>query len=205
MKRLLCAAVVAASTIGFVSAANAATNIVVNGDFETGNLSGWTVNASPTGGYPWTVTDASATYTAETGCVGSACLNESGNPAYLYQDLNTTAGTLYNLTFDFVASGTPNALKVLWGSDVVLDLTNVGSLLNYSVSNLLATGGTTRLTFLGRNDPSYSHLDNVNVQAVASAPGAVPEPASWAMMILGFLGVGATVRSKRRADAMVAA
>ncbi len=30
------------------------------------------------------------------------------------------------------------------------------------------------------------------------APAVVPEPASWAMMILGFLGVGAALRARRR-------
>jgi hypothetical protein len=28
----------------------------------------------------------------------------------------------------------------------------------------------------------------------------VPEPATWAMMLLGFLGLGATLRAHRRAD-----
>jgi hypothetical protein len=29
-------------------------------------------------------------------------------------------------------------------------------------------------------------------------PGAVPEPSTWAMLILGFFGVGAAIRSARR-------
>ena len=31
--------------------------------------------------------------------------------------------------------------------------------------------------------------------------GAIPEPATWAMMIIGFFGMGATLRSQRRAKA----
>ncbi|MBI1199992.1 MAG: hypothetical protein GC203_19210 [Phenylobacterium sp.] len=38
----------------------------------------------------------------------------------------------------------------------------------------------------------------------AVAPGGVPEPAAWAMMLLGFLGVGSTLRASRR-RAMAAA
>jgi len=34
--------------------------------------------------------------------------------------------------------------------------------------------------------------------AVVLGGGAVPEPATWAMMILGFLGVGAVLRTRRR-------
>jgi hypothetical protein len=41
--------------------------------------------------------------------------------------------------------------------------------------------------------------DNFTVNAdVFDAPAAVPEPATWAMLILGFLGVGAMVRKARR-------
>lgn len=40
------------------------------------------------------------------------------------------------------------------------------------------------------------------VQCVAThgmlQPGAIPEPASWAMMLLGFLGLGAATRMRRR-------
>jgi len=30
------------------------------------------------------------------------------------------------------------------------------------------------------------------------APGAIPEPASWLMMIAGFTGLGAVLRAQRR-------
>ena len=36
-------------------------------------------------------------------------------------------------------------------------------------------------------------------------PGGVPEPATWAMMIIGFGAVGSMVRSSRRRNAMAAA
>jgi hypothetical protein len=37
-------------------------------------------------------------------------------------------------------------------------------------------------------------IDNVNLNVA----GAVPEPASWAMVLIGFFGLGATLRSRRR-------
>jgi hypothetical protein len=39
---------------------------------------------------------------------------------------------------------------------------------------------------------------------VAGIPAGVPEPASWALMILGFGGAGAIVRGQRRGQAIVA-
>lgn len=42
-------------------------------------------------------------------------------------------------------------------------------------------------------------FDNISVYGDASGGGgAVPEPATWAMMTLGFLGAGATLRRRRR-------
>jgi hypothetical protein len=40
-------------------------------------------------------------------------------------------------------------------------------------------------------------LDNIRFSQ-AAAPGVVPEPATWAMMLLGFFGVGAMARAGRR-------
>ena len=42
-------------------------------------------------------------------------------------------------------------------------------------------------------------LDNINISAPLSS--AVPEPATWAMMIIGFGAVGSMVRTSRRRQA----
>jgi hypothetical protein len=47
----------------------------------------------------------------------------------------------------------------------------------------------------GQGDPS-TFLDDVAILTDA----AVPEPASWALMILGFAATGATVRRRARAQ-----
>ena len=56
----------------------------------------------------------------------------------------------------------------------------------------LGTGAT---TLLGRTDESLFGI------AIAGVNGAVPEPATWGMMIVGFGAVGATMRRRRRAAA----
>jgi PEP-CTERM motif len=59
--------------------------------------------------------------------------------------------------------------------------------------NYVATSGNTAISFIetatndgGNND---ALIDGVSFQGPAIA-GAVPEPSTWAMMILGFCGVG---------------
>jgi hypothetical protein len=40
-------------------------------------------------------------------------------------------------------------------------------------------------------------LDNIRYDVQAFVQASVPEPATWAMMILGFGGVGALLRHRR--------
>jgi hypothetical protein len=62
----------------------------------------------------------------------------------------------------------------------------------------LNSGGAYTLTFTGQaTSDETSFIDNV------SGVGGVPEPAAWALMILGFGGVGAVLRGQRRALAAV--
>jgi hypothetical protein len=157
-------------------------NIVVNGDFETGDLTGWSVNAGAND--PWQVLDAdpiAGSYSAATGCAGTECV-DVGDPsaaASLSQNLATTPGGVYTLTFLENNGGEPEDLVVLWGGSVVLDLCpgstgcGPGSGNLFTVAGLAATSDSTELTFLGRDDPGYIRLDNIDVE-----PAGAPEPAT---------------------------
>gem|GEM_PF-5495364 len=59
-----------------------------------------------------------------------------------------------------------------------------------------------RPIFRGRHQPSRgSYLLTISGPGTATIGGAVPEPATWAMMILGIGAVGFAMRSaKRRSD-----
>jgi len=58
--------------------------------------------------------------------------------------------------------------------------------------NVVGTGSDT-IAFSFRNDPSYYNLDNISVSAVAP----VPEPATWAMMLVGLGAIGFMARRRQ--------
>jgi hypothetical protein len=62
-----------------------------------------------------------------------------------------------------------------------------------------STGANTVLKFAaeGTNDSLGGYVDNIKLET-----GAVPEPATWAMMIMGFASIGAALRRRRPAVAL---
>ncbi len=103
----------------------------------------------------------------------------------------------------------------------------IGSLDNYNTITFTGPGGST--TYTGADLAAFSGADNGNQTAantngrfvfsfaqaidqitfssssnsfeIADLAAAVPEPASWALMLIGFGALGAGVRSRRRAVA----
>jgi hypothetical protein len=127
-----------------------------------------------------------------------------------------------------------SAILDLTGFDVIKSITFLwGSVDNYNTLSALGTGMTfsggdqsvapasgdqgapnsnrlVTLTFTGADRTNVTGLkfsstgdafefDNVNVVS-----GAVPEPASWALMLFGFGGVGTAMRSRRKAALSIA-
>lgn len=71
-----------------------------------------------------------------------------------------------------------------------------------SIASFGLTSGTAyTLTFQGTTSTG-DHTAFIDAVALSSVGAAVPEPTSWALMILGFGGVGATLRSNRRRTAV---
>ena len=195
-----------------VAAPVMASSIVINGGFESGSFAPWVVNGASS--FPWAVTTSgphSGTFDASTGCVGAPCStpDPAASGAWLYQDLTTVASSTYSLSFGYdPVGGFANGLDVLWGASGspltnVLHLANTGvGFTQYSVSGLVAPTGTTRLEFLGRQDPSFNSLDDVAVctpgdNSCGSAT-PVPEPTSMLLLGSGIMGLIAK-RARRRA------
>ena len=107
------------------------------------------------------------------------------------------AGT-YTVSFDLGGNARNAATQttvVYLGSTKVASLKLASdaplTLYTYTVNT---TGGNLTFDELGPSDQQGNILDNVTM-----ITGGVPEPASWAMMLLGLTAIGATLRRSRPA------
>jgi hypothetical protein len=151
----------------------------------------------------WTVTSGSVDVIGDGGPyaflpVGSGNyvdLNGStGQPGQLTTKMTFDAGT-YVVSFDLAGSqggagGVDGANKTtqiafsIGGVTQSLTLDPLSPLTPYSFTFTISAPGKLSFTDLSGGNPNVGNLlDNVSVSAV-------PEPSTWAMMILGFLGVG---------------
>jgi len=192
MKKIAFAALFAVSAFS----ANAAVGeLVVNGDFETGTFAGWTKSGNTS------LSDVIAnTVTSNHSFVWRS--GATGTPAIISQNLATTAGSSYTLSFDLFSSGTSTdpskvAFAAFFGGSQVYGFQNTTlGWTHFTFENLTATSALTELKFSSRNDPGFTRLDNVSVTAAA----AVPEPETYALMLagLGLIAGLARRRSKQQ-------
>lgn len=196
-------AIVLALAVG--GAAHAA-NLVSDGDFTTpsGGATFTTYSAGSSFG-PWTVTSGSIDliggYWQNPTTPGGSVDVDGVQPGAFDQSIATGTGE-YKLTFDL--SGNPDGppptktLQVTVGSATQTYTytigTNTHANMMYDPESLVfhATGPTT-LTFTsldGAGSPFGPVVGNVSITAV-------PEPASWALMLVGLGAMGAALRSPR--------
>jgi hypothetical protein len=140
---------------------------------------------------------------------------DTGLPSpFLYVDANGLVGQFPSTEpgstgTAFPASFTSEPANVFLGELIGTFADSAGHIVGnpFAIGNgplgFVAPDGATAL-LLGINDDTYSDNSGQLVVSVTSPSiGAVPEPSTWAMMILGFAGVGFMAYRRRNNDAML--
>lgn len=203
-----------------------AATIVQDGDFTNPAVSSTgyeTFYASPTAGQAgpsmgaWTVDSGSVDLVGNQVWQtpsGQTVDMDGFSPGSISQNLNIGPGR-YQLTFDL--AGNPqfqNGVKTLLVSagsvsnqTYTFDTTNtsnsnmgfVGETLNFNA------GGPTTLTFASGDASGSENGPVIADVAVTYLGAAVPEPSTWAVMVLGVFGVGTMLRLARKSARFISA
>ena len=204
---------VAVAALAVAGSASAAT-IVLQSTFESPVIT--------SGSY--TIVGSADGWTAGAGTAGIEIQNNvAGAPAanggLKFVELDSTANSSMYYTFSytgrvdlsFLYSPRPNVSADSNGISILLNgqllnppLTVTGGPLQqtqwqtYGANFSVNSGDILSFSAVGTNDSLGGYVDNITISAV-------PEPATWAMMIIGFASAGLMVRSARRKQALAVA
>lgn len=165
----------AASLIAFACAGFPATaapvNLVTNGDFSTGDFTGWTQLGTPPPGFFFTqVKD------------GAAWLGAVGTNSYLFQDIATVVGHRYAFSFDLALGDEPGPrdfyayADLFGGGPALLSLGDATAPFPFThfVFTFIANDVDSVIGFKARMDDDWWYLDNVSVTEATPLPSTAP-------------------------------
>jgi len=166
--------VVLLASLAFMPSVEA--NSVLNGSFETGDLTSWTLS----GNTGFSGVDHGTTGFAPGPQNGSfaAFFGPVGSLGFLSQNVATVSGASYDLTFRLANDGlTPNEFRVSWNGDVIFDQINPITLLEgiqkYRVSVFESVPIVFQLLLGVKNLASY---DTSSVKIAAMMGTSIPLP-----------------------------
>jgi hypothetical protein len=165
-----------------------AENIVTNGNFGTGDFTGWDGSVVSD---PFNSVVCPGVDVVPGGCNVNV-LGAVGMDETLSQSLSTMPGSFYNISFFFQTDGgTPSDFSASFGSDLLTSVTDPVATNGYeqfNFSGVEATSANTVLSFSFRNDPGSMQL----------AGASVPEPGTMALLGISSIGIWFGRRRKAR-------
>ena len=215
MNKLLCALV-----LGMASLSAQATTTLVNSSFETNNVgsgylyANWGVQADG-----WSFTDAAGGAGISANGTGWSGQASDGNyfaflqnGGLLKQTINVDSAADLTLSFDLAQrsawnSGGAQTIAVTFDDLVLGSFTPYADSgwdiwKRYSVEASNVTAGEHVISFVGLN-PNHAYDTAVFLDKVALNVTPVPEPETYAMLLIGLGTMGCLKRRKKRPSAMV--
>jgi hypothetical protein len=184
-------ALVSALLLASLSVPAQASDVLTNGGFETGALTPWTVNSG---------TPAVTSAEQHTGINSVA---EFGGDEVKQTFSAIATSDITEVSFWALREGGPFDAYAFFYSDsttgnFVLDATGASGWNQYNVTSNLAAGKSLIGFGIFGTSPGPTYLDDFLINTGA----AVPEPSTWAMMLLGFGAIGLAMRRSRPRGAL---
>ena len=160
-----------------------ASNVLANSGFETGDLTSWSVAA----GSP-TVTNTQAH-------TGSFSVFANGASAIHQNFAPIVSSSISEVSFWVLRpAGVFDGYQFFYSDGSTSNVLLVNTLANpsdqwtfFNVTSKLAAGKSLVGFEIYGTTPNGAYLDDFTINAAVSA---VPEPSTWALMVLGFAGIG---------------
>ena len=190
MKKDLITIVATAFLLAFGGIAQAG---LINGSFETGDLTGWTDG----GNLSWNSVSSGGSdgdgFEIQDGAVGS--------PSFLTQTFATIPGEIYDLGIWTKNDGT-GFVQLRWntlpngkgGSVAVMDAFTAHDYALFTKS-MAATSASTSISIRAQDDPGFVHFDEITAE---DSGRQTPEPATMSLIGLSLLAIGPIAMKLRR-------